>query len=345
SSGTVRRAATRAWAMAWPPKTRPVPSSSRRPMNRSPPRASRSSNRMSSATRRSGFAVITDGFAMARSPCAAKCLASTYAGHSPQHSPCEGFGAVPSGPALRGLWIEAPLAQPCVEGAYIGLCKAPFAAPGDRQRNRGSWPVPDMVRRHDRNVDRVAFGQSEGLPMAGKLFAPRQFSRASGMIGLVNAVGREQRVTCGEDGHRLLAAKLQQVVVFGIAVVRCHRVRTRDEDEALRPQHAPGLRNDPRAKLIEQFQEKRAVGWSLFDVLEHRPTVRAFYTADGVTDAQTVAFWLPVDADRQIAAVELDRGRRERFTEVRQRAKFEQRVNVEVVPQLVGAFRVGSSKG
>src|SRR4051812_29241460 len=51
---------------------------------------------------------------------------------------------------------QADLAQPAVEPASVGVVEAPFAAPGQRQRDRHLVVRLHPMWRKDRNVDRLA---------------------------------------------------------------------------------------------------------------------------------------------------------------------------------------------
>src|SRR3546814_15407314 len=96
---------------------------------------------------------------------------------------------------------------------------APFAAPGDGQRDRGRIAVGDEMRRHHRHQHRIAGRERDALLPALEAVLPRQVAMAAGVIAFMLGAGREPLVAGGPDVHHLGAAKLEQNIVLGVEMI------------------------------------------------------------------------------------------------------------------------------
>src|SRR3546814_1783650 len=81
----------------------------------------------------------------------------------------------------------------------FGLAIAPFAAPGDRQRDRGDIAVGDEMRRHHGHQHRVAGAERHLLRIAPIFVLPRQVAVTASVIAFMLAAMREPLVARRPD--------------------------------------------------------------------------------------------------------------------------------------------------
>ena len=118
---------------------------------------------------------------------------------------------------------------------------------------------------------------------------------------------RDLLVVAGKYRHCFCATQLQQDVMFGIEVQRCHRIGARNEDKGFLFQHRTSLCAYLGVEFGECFRQKDAIDGVLLDEFQDHPRAILFDAVYGVGYRQTVA-WdiLEVDAHRQITAIILD---------------------------------------
>src|SRR3546814_21173834 len=113
-------------------------------------------------------------------------------GYQPQlahDAPADRFQPGMVRPARRHRGVEPDAAQRGIGGMGLGLAIAPFAAPGDGQRDRGRIAVGDAMRRHPPPPPRIAGRARDATLPSPSPVLPRPVSRAAGVLPLLLAAG------------------------------------------------------------------------------------------------------------------------------------------------------------